>query len=102
MIRTYVVAAFAAILALAPLASAGVIAKRKDNQQDRIAQGVKSGSLNSRETARLERREFALNREIRAERTLNHGRLTHAERRQVDRQQDRLSRQIHRNKHDAK
>ena len=102
MNRTFFVTAFAAILAVAPFASAGVIGKRKDHQQDRIAQGVKSGSLNSRETARLERRESALNREVRAERTLNHGRLTHAERRQVDRQQDRLSRQIHRNKHDAK
>ena len=102
MNRTFFVIAFAAILTMAPFASAGVIAKRKDNQQDRIAQGVKSGSLNPRETARLERRESALNREIRAERTLNNGRLTHAERRQVDRQQNRLSRQIHRNKHDAR
>jgi hypothetical protein len=102
MNRTFVVNAFAAILAMAPLASAGVIGKRKDNQQDRIAQGVKSGSLTSHETAHLERKESALNKEVHAERTLNNGSLTHAEKRQVDRQQDRLSHQIHRNKHDAK
>jgi hypothetical protein len=102
MNRTFIVTAFAAILALAPLASAGVISQRRDRQQDRIAQGVKSGSLTPRETARLERRESALNRQIRAERTLNHGRLTHREKRQVDRRQDRFSRQIRRNKHDAR
>lgn len=102
MNRTFVVTVFAAILALAPLASAGTIGKRKDRQQQRIAQGVKSGSLTPHETARLERRESALNKEIHGERTLNNGRLTHAERRQVNRQQNRLSRQIHRNKHDAR
>ncbi|HVV44928.1 MAG TPA: hypothetical protein VHC72_06970 [Bryobacteraceae bacterium] len=102
MNRTFVVTAFAAIIAVAPLASAGVIGNRKDRQQDRIAQGVKSGELNPRETARLERRESSLNRQIRAERAQNNGRLTHAEQRQVDRRQDRLSRQIYRNKHDAR
>ncbi|HXE64593.1 MAG TPA: hypothetical protein VN519_13705 [Bryobacteraceae bacterium] len=101
MNRTFVVTAFAAILSMAPLASAGTIGNRKDHQQDRIAQGVKSGSLTPHETARLERRESALNKEVHAERTLNNGSLTHAEKRQVNRQQDRLSRQIYRNKHDA-
>jgi hypothetical protein len=100
MNRTFAIAAFSAILALAPLASARSIGKRKDNQQDRIAQGVKSGELTPRETTRLERKEGALNREVRAERTLNHGKLTPAEKKQINRQQNRLSRQIHRNKHD--
>lgn len=101
MNRTFVVTAFAAILAMAPLASAGTIANRKENQQDRIAQGVKSGSLNPNETAHLERKEGALNKEVRAERTLNNGKLSPAEKKQVNRQQNRLSRQIHRDKHDA-
>ena len=86
MNRTFVVTAFAAILSMAPLASAGTIGNRKDHQQDRIAQGVKSGSLTPHETARLERRESALNKEVHAERTLNNGSLTHAEKRQVNRQ----------------
>src|SRR5277367_3133325 len=36
---------------------AGKIADRKENQQDRIAQGVKSGQLTAGETAHLENRE---------------------------------------------
>jgi hypothetical protein len=100
MNRTFAITAFAAILAVAPLASAGTIANRKDNQQDRIAQGVKSGELTPGETARLERKEGALNQEVRAERTLNNGKLTPAEKKQVNHQQNRLSRQIHTQKHD--
>src|SRR4051812_18778951 len=80
-------------------ASAGTIAQRKENQQDRIAQGVKSGQMTAGETARIERKESALNKEVRAERTLNNGKLTPAERKQVNRQQDRLSKQIYREKH---
>jgi hypothetical protein len=102
MNRTSVITVLAAILAVAPLASAATIGNRKDRQQDRIAQGVKSGSLTPRETTHLERKEGALNREVRAERTLNNGKLTPAEKKQVDHQQNRLSRQIHRNKHDAR
>jgi len=37
------------------------IKKRQENQQDRIAQGVGSGQLTPRETARLEHREANLN-----------------------------------------
>ena len=33
------------------------INKRQENQQDRIAQGIKSGQLTPRETARLEKQE---------------------------------------------
>lgn len=102
MNRLFSIVAVATALSIVPLASAGTIAKRKENQQDRIAQGVKSGSLTPGETAHLEKKEAALNHEMRAERTLNNGKLTPAEKRQVNRQQNRLSRQIYRDKHDAK
>ena len=82
-------------------AYAGKIANRKENQQDRITQGVKSGQLTAGETARIERKESALNQEVRAERTLNNGKLTPAEKKQVNQQQNRLSRQIYNQKHDA-
>jgi len=74
---------------------------RQGIQQQRIAQGVRSGSLTAGETAPLERKEAGLNREIRAERTQNGGTLTPQERRQVNRQQNRLSGQIYRDKHNA-
>jgi hypothetical protein len=79
----------------------GRIHRRQENQQQRIAQGVRSGQLTARETARLETRESALNREIHALRQSNGGPLTPAERALVERQQDRLSRGIYRQKHDA-
>jgi len=74
---------------------------RKENQQDRIAQGVKSGSLTPRETTHLEGKEAALNHEIRADRRANGGNLTNKEKAQINRQQNRLSRDIYRQKHDA-
>lgn len=77
------------------------IRQRKERQQARIAQGVASGELTPRETARLERREGALNREERRMRASDGGKLTRADRRKIERQQDRLSRGIYREKHDS-
>lgn len=81
--------------------AANKIAARKENQQDRIAQGVKSGQLTAGETAHVENKEAAVNKEVRAERTLNGGKLTPAEKRQVNRQQNKLSKQIYTDKHNA-
>src|SRR5690242_14752329 len=93
------VAAF--LLAVPSAQAAGPIKRRAERQQDRIAQGVKSGELNARETSRLEGREAHLNKEIRTDRAANGGTLTPAERAQVDRQQNRISRDIYRQKHDG-
>ena len=78
-----------------------LIHARKENQQDRIAQGVKSGSLTAGETANLEHKERNLNREIRSDRATNGGYLTNREKAQVNRQQNRLSRNIYRDKHNG-
>ena len=94
-----IVSAACAAFLVASAAFAGEIAKRKENQQDRIAQGVKSGQLTAKETANLERKEANLNKEIRDMRADNGGKLTPQERAKVNRQQNRLSRQIYRKKH---
>ena len=73
---------------------------RQARQQQRIAQGIHNGSLTAGETARLERREARLNRQIRRERR-DGGGLTSTERARINHQQNRLSRQIYRQKHDA-
>ncbi len=78
------------------------VGKRAENQQDRIAQGVKSGQLTAGEAAHLEGREAHINKEVHNERAANGGTLTPAERRQVNRQQDRTSRAIYRKKHNAR
>jgi hypothetical protein len=88
-------------LSLAAPARAGEIHNRKERQQQRIAQGIGSGQLTARETARLETREANLNREIGAMRSFNGGTLTSSERALVNHQQNQLSRSIYRQKHDA-
>ena len=80
----------------------GRVQARRENQQDRIGQGVASGQLTARETANLEHKEAKLNREIRNDRKANGGTLTTQERRQVNRQQNGLSRNIYRDKHNAR
>ena len=75
--------------------------QRKENQQDRIANGVKSGQLTAGETANLETKEAAINGETRADRAANGGKLTPAEKQQINGQQNQLSKQIYNDKHNA-
>jgi hypothetical protein len=75
------------------------IQERKENQQDRIANGVANGSLTPHETANLERKEGALNRETRRDRAQNAGNLTNKEKARINRQKNKLSRNIYRDKH---
>jgi hypothetical protein len=77
----------------------GVVGQRRENQQDRIAQGIKSGSLTAGQTAKLENKERALNGEIAGDRAANGGKLTNAEKARVNRQQNGLSKQIYKKKH---
>ncbi len=77
------------------------IAQRKENQQDRIANGVKSGQLTAGETANLETKEAAINGETKADRAANGGKLTGAEKQQINQQQNGLSKQIYQDKHNA-
>src|SRR5258708_2287611 len=77
------------------------VAQRKENQQDRIAQGVKSGQLTAGETANLETKEAAINGETKADRAANGGKLTAAEKKQINGQQNQMSKQIYKDKHNA-
>jgi hypothetical protein len=77
------------------------IAQRKENQQDRVANGVKSGQLTAGETANLETKEAAINGETKADRAANGGKLTSAEKTQINQQQNGVSRQIYQDKHNA-
>ncbi len=77
------------------------IAQRKDNQQDRIANGIDSGQLTAGETRNLESREANLNREIRDDRAGDDGHLTAQERARINAQQNRISKSIYNDKHNA-
>ena len=93
-------AAALALLGAAVPSLAAEVDRRQERQQARIAEGVASGSLTPGETARLERKEARVRREIRRDRAANGGVLTPAEKARVNRQEDRVSRQIYREKHD--
>jgi hypothetical protein len=77
------------------------VTQRKENQQDRIANGVKSGQLSAGETANLESKEAAINGETRADRAANGGKLTQSEKQQINKQQNQVSKQIYQDKHNA-
>ena len=77
------------------------IEDRKENQQDRIANGVKSGELTAGETTNLEKKESNLNQEERDMRKLDNGHLTGADKATLNQQQNQLSKQIYQDKHNT-
>ena len=79
----------------------GTAGERRENQQDRIANGIKSGSMTAGEAAHAENREQGINKQIAADRAANGGKLTAQEKRQINREQNGASRQIYREKHNA-
>jgi hypothetical protein len=93
-------AGFLLVATMAPV-NAATVNQRRENQQDRIAQGVKSGQLTARETASLERKEGGLNRQVRNDRRGDSGHLTAVERARVNHEQNTLSHGIYRDKHNA-
>jgi|SRR5579871_22065 len=74
---------------------------RRENQQDRIAQGIKSGQLTAGETAKLEGQESRINKEVRNDRRANGGNLTNKQKAQINRQQNRESARIYNKKHNS-
>jgi hypothetical protein len=74
---------------------------RKDIQQKRIAGGVAKGSLTPHETKNLEGKEAAINHETRRDRRQNGGNLTNKQKAKVNRQQNRVSKNIYKDKHNG-
>ena len=101
MKRMALVVMSAALVAAAGFAQSTEVGQRKENQQDRVAQGVKSGQLTAGETSNLEKKEATINQEVRTDRSLNGGKLTGAERKTVNQQQNQMSKQIYNDKHNA-
>ncbi len=76
-----------------------VVDARRQNQQKRIGEGIENGQLNAGQAARLEGQEAKINKQVRQDRAGNGGKLTQAEKRQVNKEQNAESRRIYRNKH---
>jgi hypothetical protein len=97
----------AAIFAQAPATpttpvTSKTIQTRKTDQQDRIAQGVKSGQLTAGETARLEHQESGINKEERGMRAEDNGKLSKGDKALLTKQQNQESKRIYADKHNAR
>jgi hypothetical protein len=73
--------------------------QRQANQEKRIDQGIASGQLTKRETRRLEREQGAINRA--EDKAKADGVVTAQERHRLHHAQNKASRDIRRQKHDA-
>lgn len=96
---TLAIALGAAISASALAQTNASEVQRNVNQQTRIEEGLKSGELNTREAARLEKQESKINRD--EARALQDGKLSAAEKAKLQAEQNKVSQDIYREKHDA-
>jgi hypothetical protein len=72
---------------------------RETNQQNRIANGVKNGSLSPKQTSNLENREANVQNREKKDMAAHNGHLTKAEQNGINRQQNRISKSIYKDKH---
>jgi uncharacterized lipoprotein YajG len=75
---------------------------REQNQQDRIANGEKNGTLTPGQAAHLENREAKTENQEKADMAAHNGHLTKAEQNKLNKEQNKTSRQIYKDKHDDK
>ena len=75
------------------------VTKKQDNQQKRIANGVKTGELTPKETARLENQEAKVQHDKKAAKA--DGVVTPKEKAKLNHEENKTSKHIHNQKHDA-
>ncbi len=73
--------------------------RREENQQQRIGNGIKCGKLYSTQAANLEKREASVQNREQKDMAKNNGHLTKAEQNGINRQQNRISKSIYKDKH---
>jgi len=76
--------------------------QREQNQQNRIANGVKSGQLTPGETQRLEKGEQRLQNNQKADMAKDNGHLTKQNQKQLNKEANHMSNRIYKDKHNAK
>jgi hypothetical protein len=72
---------------------------REQNQQDRIANGEKNGTLTPGQAAHLENREQRTENQEKADMAAHNGHLTKGEQKRLNKEQNKTSRQIYKDKH---
>lgn len=90
---------FTGIIAMA--VNGQTVNQREADQQARIAQGVKSGQLTPGETAKVEAKDAKINRQVTRERAANGGTLKPGEKVRAQRELNRNSAAIAKDKHNA-
>jgi hypothetical protein len=79
----------------------GVVGQRTDNEQDRIQQGVKDGSITPGEASQLRKQDAQLHKEVSNARAHNGGTLTPQERQRANKQMNHMSHEVNRDTHNA-
>ena len=97
IVTAAVIAAFA-LPALAQTQSTPRIDQRQQNQERRIEQGEKSGALNKREAARLEKGQARVQKM--ENKAVADGKVTPKERARIEQAQNKESKRIYKEKHD--
>lgn len=77
------------------------INQREENQQDRIAQGIKSGKLTPGDAAQLEKQQQRIDNKVADDREDNGGKLTKKEKQKIRHMQNRASHNIYKEKHES-
>jgi hypothetical protein len=75
------------------------VGDRRYNQQQRIANGVRNGTMSAGQASHVEQREQNINRSVAADRAGNGGKLTPQEKQNINQRQNSTSREIHEDKH---
>jgi hypothetical protein len=76
--------------------------QRGANQEQRIANGERSGQMTSGEAARAQRNQTNIAQQTHNDRVANPGGLNQRQRQQINQEQNKASRQIHQEKHNGK
>ena len=75
--------------------------QREANQDQRIANGLRTGEMTSGEAAKAERTQSKIDQQVHNDRAANGGKLTGQERQQINQEQNAASRQIYNEKHNG-
>jgi len=81
---------------------ANQINQREQKEQNRVANGIKSGALTPQEAAQAENREGQIINQEKRDEAANGGHLTKAERRQINQEQSKLGSKTYHEEHPKK
>jgi len=73
--------------------------QREQNQQDRIANGLKNGTMTPGQAAHVEKQEQHIENQEKRDMARNNGHLTKAEQKQLNKEQNKTSKEIYKDKH---